>query len=195
MICEARQFTLARDLAEHGGPGQDSSPLYRGIEMTVRTLFPFLIATCLLALGCDRREPSVASDASSPLPVSQSDVQRVDPSTVQLGPIQRDSLSPEQMERIRKLQAVFVEVDGMSVEQWVDNFKRDLDPDRELEIWEVMAKAYTSFCSTRTLSSEAKREVYKVVLLRSMASEQEVLQRLDLEILTKDDAIAVMRGF
>jgi hypothetical protein len=100
------------------------------------------------------------------------------------------------MERVRKLQAVFVEVDGQSVEQWVDNFKRDLNPDRELDIWETMGKAYTSYCSKQcTMSPEAKKEVYNVVLLRSMAPEKEVLERLELKVLTKDDAVAVMRGF
>jgi len=99
------------------------------------------------------------------------------------------------MERARKLQTVFVEVDGQSVEQWVDNFKRDLNPDRELDIWETMAKAYTAYCSKRTLSPEAKKEVYKVVLLRSMAPEKDVLERLELKVLTKEEAAAVMRGF
>ncbi len=99
------------------------------------------------------------------------------------------------MERVRKLQAVFGEVDGQSVDQWVDNLKRDLDPDRELDIWERMANAYTAYCSKRTLSGEAKKEVYKVVLLRSMAPEKDVLERLDLKVLTKDEAVAVMRSF
>ena len=81
------------------------------------------------------------------------------------------------MARVRKLQAVFVEVDGQPVEQWVDNFKRDLDPDHELDIWEMMAKAYTAYCSKRTLTPEAKKEVYKVVLLRSMASEKRSEER------------------
>lgn len=70
------------------------------------------------------------------------------------------------MERVRKLQAVFVEVDSQSVEQWVDGFKRDLNPDRELDIGETMAKAYTAYCSKRTLSPEAKQEVFNVSGLR-----------------------------
>jgi hypothetical protein len=148
----------------------------------------------LIAVGCDQREQS-ASNPAAAAPTSQPEVQWVDPNTIQLGPIRRDSLTPEQMERVRKLQAVFVEVDGQSVDQWVDNLKRDLDPDRELDIWERMANAYTAYCLKRTLSGEAKKEVYKVVLLRSMAPEKDVLERLDLKVLTKDEAVAVMRGF
>ncbi len=163
--------------------------------MPGRRVHAFLILTWLIAVGCDRREQSSSSNTPSPAPTSQPEVKWVDPSTLQPGLIRHDSLTPEQMERVRKLQAVFVEVDGQSVEQWVDNFKRDSNPDRELDIWETMAKAHTAYCSKRTLSPEAKKEVYKVVLLRSMASEKDVLERLELKVLTKDEAVAVMRGF
>jgi hypothetical protein len=163
--------------------------------MLDRRVSAFLVLSCLIAIGCDRREQATVSNAPSSAPTSQPEVQWVDPSKIQPGPIQRDSLSPKQMERVRKLQAVFVEVDGQSVEQWVDGFKRDLNPDRELDIWETMAKAYTAYCSKRTLSPEAKKEVFKVVLLRSTAPEKDVLERLELKVLTKDEAVAVMRGF
>ncbi len=81
------------------------------------------------------------------------------------------------------------------MEQWVDNFKRDLDPDRELRLWERIAKAYRAYCGERKLSLGAKTEVYRVLLLRSMASEQEVLERVQLKELSRDDAIAVMKGY
>jgi hypothetical protein len=99
------------------------------------------------------------------------------------------------MARIRTLQATFVEVDGQAVDQWVDNFKRDADPDRELRVWERMAKAYRAYCDGKKLSLEAKKDVYRIVLLRSMASEQDVLERVKLKGLSRDDAIEVMKGY
>jgi hypothetical protein len=122
-------------------------------------------------------------------------VEWVDPKTIHPGPIQRESLSDEQMARVRKLQATFVEVDGQTVEKWVDDFRRDADPDRELRVWERMAKAYHAYCDGRKLSPDAKKEVYRVLLLRSMASEQEVLERSKLKELSRDDVIAVMKGY
>lgn len=122
-------------------------------------------------------------------------VQWVDPNTIQPGPIRREALTDEQMARIRALQATFVEVDGMTVEKWVDDFKRDLNPDKELMIWEQMAKAYRAYCNGKQLSAEAKKDVYGIVLLRSMAPEPEVLQRVQLKQLTKEDAVEVMKGF
>lgn len=119
----------------------------------------------------------------------------IDPNTIQPGPIRHDTLSDEQMARILALQAVFVELDRYSVEQWVDDFKRDADPDKELRVWERMAKAYRSYCDGKQLSAVTKNDVYRVVLLRSMASEQEVLERVKLDELSRDDMIAVMKGF
>jgi hypothetical protein len=122
-------------------------------------------------------------------------VEWVDPKSIQPGPIQRDALSDDQMARIRSLQATFVEVDGQPVEQWVDNFKRDADPDKELLVWERMAKAYRGYCEGKKLSAAARKDVYRVVLLRSMASEKEVLERVKLAELSREDAVSVMKAY
>jgi hypothetical protein len=164
--------------------------------MAARIVRFILIVGCLWWGACDRKpQPVPGSRPISKPTATQPQVQWVDPNTIQRGPIIRDSLTPEQMDRVRKLQAVFAGIDGQTVEQWVDDFKRDLDPDRELGVWEVMAKAYTSYCSDRSLSPEAKREVFKIVLLRSAAPEQDVLEHLELKMLSRKDAIEVMRGF
>jgi hypothetical protein len=122
-------------------------------------------------------------------------VKWVDPKTIQAGPIRHEKLTDEQMERIRSLQATFAEVDSQSIDKWVDNFKRDQDPDRELQIWERMAKAYRAYCDKRELSVEVKKDVFGVVLMRSMASEQDVLEKAKLSKLSKEEAKEVMRGF
>jgi hypothetical protein len=148
-------------------------------------------ALCLAPIGCDRapKEQTIEID------VGGGRVVQVDPRTLQPGPIQRDALSDEQMTRIRTLRATFVEVDGLTVEQWVDNFKRDMDPDRELRIWERIAKAYRTYCDGKKLSLKAKKEVYRVVLLRSMSSERDVLEKIKLTELSREDAIAVMKSY
>jgi len=154
----------------------------------LRVLF---LTICAVSAACER----APQGQPAAKPNDGGRVEWVDPKTIQPGPIQRDALSDEQMARIRALQAVFVEVDGQTVEQWVDSFKRDWDPDKELRIWEQMAKAYRGYCDGKQLSAVAKKDVYRVVLLRSMASEQDVLERVELNELSHDDAIAVMKGF
>lgn len=110
-------------------------------------------------------------------------------------PIKRQGLSPKQMERIYKLRDTLAEVERSPIERWVDNFKRDVDPDKELTIWERIADGYARHCSRKRLSLEAKEDVFQLLLLRSMASEQEVLSHVKLKTLTLDEAKEVLKGF
>jgi hypothetical protein len=97
------------------------------------------------------------------------------------------------MERLKKLQETFAEVDPSPLEKWVDDFKRDQDPEREIRIQEAMATAYSAYCSGRSLTLAAKRDVYQVVLLRSGAADAEVLSHIKLSTLSLDDAKAVLK--
>jgi hypothetical protein len=121
--------------------------------------------------------------------------QWVAPDSLEHGPIRHTELNPNQMERIRKLRNTLAEVEHSPIEKWVDNFKQDPDPDKELTIWERIAGGYMRHCSKRRLSIEAKEDVFRLLLLRSMASEQEVLNRVKLKTLTIDEAKEVLKEF
>lgn len=160
-----------------------------GWLLSMTPLFAAILTICIPA--CDR-----STEAKLPAKVvAEGDVRWVDPKTLQPGPIQRNKLSDEQMARIREIRSTFAEVDSSTMEKWVDDFKRDANPDRELEVWERMSKAYKSYCTGRTLSLIAKKDVFGVVLLRSSASEQDVLKHVQLKELSRDDAVEVMKGF
>jgi hypothetical protein len=87
-----------------------SRPLLR-VEIT-------FIALCLMAASCNRAPEGTAPKKGG----TEGRVEWIDPKTIQPGPVRRDSLTQEQMARIRTLQATFAEVDGQSVEKWVDNW-------------------------------------------------------------------------
>ncbi|MEZ4297989.1 MAG: hypothetical protein R3B70_23735 [Polyangiaceae bacterium] len=113
-------------------------------------------------------------------------------SSLQMGPIRHARLSEEQIHRIRRLQQTFCEVDPTPFEKWVEDFRRDMHPDREIRIYEEMAQAFTAYCSTRGLTLEAKRDVFQVVLMRSGAPDAEVLAGLKLTTLTLEDAREIL---
>ena len=119
----------------------------------------------------------------------------IDPAKVVPGPIQHDKLTEDQMSQIRHLQKVFAEVMPSSVEKWAEDFRRDLNPDNEIAIWENMAAAYEAYTSSRVLTLEAKKDVFQVVLLRSASSEEEVLKHLKLKTLTEKDAKEIMARY
>ena len=100
----------------------------------------------------------------------------VDPAQLKAGPIRHEALKEKQLERVTYLQSVFREVDPTPLEKWIEDFRRDENPDRDLSI-------------------AAKKEVYGVVLMRSGAPDAEVLKHLNLKKLTLQDAKEIMALF
>ncbi|MCM3902186.1 MAG: hypothetical protein ND866_10810 [Pyrinomonadaceae bacterium] len=104
-------------------------------------------------------------------------------------------MSDEQLRRTKKLHETFAEVDSSSLEKWIDNFKRDANPDSEIAIWERVAKAYTSYCSRRQLTLEAKGDVFQALVLRSLTSDEEAIKTLKFKVLSADEARKIMREY
>ena len=119
----------------------------------------------------------------------------IDPAPLHPEPIKHQKLSPKQMERIDKLREALAEVERSSIEKWVDNFKRDANPDKELAVWEKIAAGYMRYCARKPLSREAKQDVFQLLLLRSMASEREVLNHIKLKTLTVEEAKETLKEF
>lgn len=117
----------------------------------------------------------------------------IDPKSLSSGPIQHGELSAEQMKRIKALQETFHEVDPTPLEKWVEDFKRDNDPEREIRVYESMAEAYRAYCAGKNLTLQAKMDVEGVVLMRSGASDEEVLSQLKLKTLSIEDAKAILK--
>jgi hypothetical protein len=143
-----------------------------------------ILSTLLTFFGISRKNKGQEPDAK-----------RVDPASLNPGPKMPQGLSPKQMARIYKLRDTLAEVEHSSIEKWVDNFKRDANPDKELAIWERIADGYRRNCSKKQLSIEAKKDVFQLLLLRSMASEQEVLNHIKLKTLTVDEAKETLKEF
>ena len=104
-------------------------------------------------VGCDQT-------GESPRPVHLGDQVKLEQ-----GPIRHPVLTDDQMNRARRLQKVFSEIDPSSLEKWVDDFKRDADPDSELKTWEQIAAAYEAYSASKNLPLAAKRDVYAVLLM------------------------------
>lgn len=119
----------------------------------------------------------------------------VDPNELEPGPIRHESLPVDLLGRIRRIHDTFAEIDGISLEDRIDSFRRDVHPENEVALWELVAEAYRGFCKGRGLSAEAKREAYSVALMRSMTSEEEVLKRVQLKVLSKEAAMDLLRRF
>lgn len=117
-----------------------------------------------------------------------STVQTVNPSDLTLSPIVHDTLSADQVEKIKRIQAAFVEVNPSSLEETITDFKRDLHPDGKIAIWLAMANAYKQFISKHAgITLDKKKEAYGLILLRSMESETDAKANAKLKLLTNKE--------
>ena len=119
----------------------------------------------------------------------------VDLKELRPGPIRHASLSDELLTKIRRIHSVFVEVDGTTLEERETQLRRDVHPEIEVATWEQMADAFERFCGSRELSHDAMRDVYSLVLMRSMTSVADALKRVERTVLSEEDARRVLAGF
>jgi hypothetical protein len=148
----------------------------------------------LLLLSCG---PSTATD-----PTSATQPARVSPpvtppsaaSQLQPGPVRR-ALTPTQRARIEAVHTVLAEVDGGPLEQWIEDFSRDQNPDRELEIFEAIAAAFTGFVADKQFDLAQRKEAYSLLLARSTSPVEVVLAELAPQHLTPEQRRALLAGY
>jgi len=79
--------------------------------------------------------------------------------------------------RIVAFENVFADVYPVTHEQWLDGFKRDMDPEREVAVWEEIASALKTFTAGRPLSKEVRAEAFGLLLVRSSSGAEEALKQ------------------
>ena len=152
-----------------------------------RLLSPLLLLTSIGCMGDSQpvterdQVTSIASGESEKMAGRQTEPGRVYEElrdgnrSLQLGPVRR-KLSDEQIARVGKVAGALREVHPLSIEQWNDGFIRDKDPESEIQLWERVAEAYRSYCTEHALASDAKSEVFSILLTRTMMSAEQVLE-------------------
>ncbi len=116
----------------------------------------------------------------------------MNPNEVQLGPYRHKELPALLLARIRSVTDTFYPVDGLTYEQSVDLYRRDADPESNLVLYEEMSRAYRTFCVARCNSDGERKEVYKLLLLRTMFPSDESVARAQANILTSSEAASVV---
>ncbi len=163
--------SAAKDGAS-GKPGRKSRLLWLAIVAC--------LAVGVAAVILSRSDPAPAGKTGT--------TQWVDPATLKPGPIRREQLSAEQLKRIAAVREMLGDVDTSPLEQWVDDFKRDADPDRELAIWEAMARAYVRCTADRNWPLEKRKELFGILLVGSGAPPDEALAHLKLKTVSEAEA-------
>ncbi|HNY35984.1 MAG TPA: hypothetical protein PLD14_01670 [Candidatus Pacearchaeota archaeon] len=88
---------------------------------------------------------------------------------IQLSPIRQTILPEGFIVRVQKYKEILKEVEKTSLEETISNFQRDLNPERELAIWENIAYMYqTTNKDYPNLSIEKKKEAFGLILKSSL---------------------------
>lgn len=88
-------------------------------------------------------------------------------SAIQSGPIRHKKLPKLLIERIKQFKTILSEVETTPLDETLNGFKRDMQPEREVQIWEVIAKIYKEN-TNETMSLAEKKEIFKNLLLSTM---------------------------
>jgi hypothetical protein len=73
------------------------------------------------------------------------------------------------IDRMKSIHEISIEVDGTSLEEKLENFSRDANPEMEIAIWERIARAYLSFRNRDpSLTLDGKREAFRFLLCQAM---------------------------
>ena len=87
---------------------------------------------------------------------------------LQRGPIQHAALPDALVERIKNFKAVLIEVEPAPLDETIEDFRRDLHPEREINVWERVAEAYqTALARTPAMSLQDKTKIFADLLLAS----------------------------
>ena len=146
------------------------------------------VAITLLHVAAKLKQRDAASTTGIPRipPLQTTTTTTVDPATVKLGPIRHAELPRALIERAKALEPVFADVYPVTHEKWLEGFRRDVHPEREIAIWEQIAVAFTQFTAGRSVSLEIRREAFALLLFRSGATADATLKHAKLKYLTKD---------
>lgn len=104
------------------------------------------------------------------------------------GPIRHAQLTPELIDRIKAIQLFFSDITPRTLDQWIDGFQRDINPVREIAIWEAIANALKRFAESRGLDPKARGEALRLLLVRSSTGAQDTLERTKRQFLSLEDA-------
>lgn len=121
----------------------------------------------------------------------------VDPNSIQLSEVRHDSLTQSQLDRIQFVYQSFEEVYPSTLEETITNFKRDLNPDNEIKIWEHMAVVFTKYASENPTPDklEHRKEAFKLILMRSMMNNESAISESELTLLSEYEIKSILENY
>lgn len=125
----------------------------------------------------------------------QSETKDIPIDKISPGPIRNTEFTPEILNVIRKIQFVFREVFPDTFKEWVDSFKRDMYPIREIALWCWMADVYEETIEHFPAKLEYRKEIFKLLLSCTMEDDKSILSKAKTKYkhLSKEDIKLILK--
>ena len=89
---------------------------------------------------------------------------KIDLRDLQKGPIQHEKLSDELVSRVRAIRAALLRVYPQTMETWLDGFKRDTHPEKEVLWWEHVSACFLEYFWTKCKNDDQARSAFRLLL-------------------------------
>lgn len=118
-----------------------------------------------------------------------------DSAALQPGDYQHDSLPPDVIDAIVEIEQELFDVRPMTKEEWVDGFRRDANPDREVAGWLHLSRILRIVTDRNSYAIEERRESFRILVACFTGSRDTVRERSDPNLLPDDHVDRIIRYF
>ena len=103
---------------------------------------------------------------------------RVEVGKIKPSPIRHTELPDDLIGRIRLIRSALIVPYPQTMEFWVDGFKRDMQPEREIKFWEHVASCYLEYTAINKLTKEQHKAAFTFIVGRLMGVKEEGVGKL-----------------
>lgn len=114
---------------------------------------------------------------------------------LEMSPRGVSKLTAEQEDRAGIVLMLLSNVYPSKPSEWLGDFTRDSNPEREICIWECIAKAFLTIDEIDIASEDLKFEAFTLLLVRSYSTTSETLDNLKLEYFTRESAKKLLDAY
>jgi hypothetical protein len=90
--------------------------------------------------------------------IKNSKVEYIKRNEINVSEIRHQVLSKHVLNRIKNIYYTIGKYFNSSLEDSINNFKRDIDPEREIKIWEIITSTFSDFTDKYSINDEIKRK-------------------------------------
>ena len=121
----------------------------------------------------------------------------LDLENIELSPVKNIELSLKQLAQIGYIHKTFSEVYPISLEESINNFKRDKNVDNEISIWLNMKSSFEPFSKKYDKEKDLglRKEAFKLILMRSMMSKNEAIKASELVLLSEVQIKEILESY